>query len=58
MYILHFVRPNVQYFTETKHKLLKVFDPQLSETENCAINNIPRLWDCGKKRYMMYDSYK
>lgn len=34
-------------------KRLKAYDPLLSERENCAINNIPRVWDCGKNRYMI-----
>lgn len=33
------------------HRRLKVFDPSLSERENCDINKIPRLWDCGKMRF-------
>lgn len=32
---------------------LKKFDPSLSETENCKANNILRIWDCGKHRYVL-----
>ena len=32
---------------------LAVFDPNLSEWENCKANNIDRIWDCGKKRYVL-----
>jgi predicted DsbA family dithiol-disulfide isomerase len=35
-----------------KNKLQK-FDPNLSEWENCKANNIDRIWDCGKKRYVL-----
>ncbi|MCK9369637.1 hypothetical protein M0R04_06995 [Candidatus Dojkabacteria bacterium] len=34
-------------------KLLKKFDPLLSETQNCDVNNILRIWDCGKLRYVL-----
>lgn len=34
-------------------KLLKTFDPSKSERENCDANNILRIWDCGKKRYVL-----
>ncbi len=37
-------------------KLLKSFDPTLSETQNCDNNNILRIWDCGKLRYVMNNS--
>lgn len=30
---------------------LDVFDPELSEWENCKANNIDRIWDCGKLRF-------
>lgn len=35
---------------------LENFDTMLSERENCDIHNIPRLWDCGKLRYVMLNS--
>jgi hypothetical protein len=34
-------------------KLLKDFDPELSERENCNNNGILRIWDCGKLRYII-----
>jgi hypothetical protein len=34
-------------------KLLKTFDSHLSEVENCKNNNILRIWDCGKHRYVI-----
>lgn len=34
-------------------KLLKTFDPALSEWENCKANDVLRIWDCGKTRYVM-----
>jgi hypothetical protein len=37
-------------------KLLKYFDPELSERENCDNNGILRIWDCGKLRYIINNS--
>jgi hypothetical protein len=34
-------------------RLLKSFDPELSETQNCDINNVLRIWDCGKMRFVI-----
>ena len=34
-------------------KLLKHFDPALSETQNCDANNVLRIWDCGKIRFIL-----
>lgn len=34
-------------------KLLKHFNPDLSEWENCKANNVWRIWDCGKLRFVM-----
>lgn len=34
-------------------KLLAHFDPALSETVNCNNNGILRIWDCGKRRYVL-----
>lgn len=34
-------------------KLLATFDPRLSEWENCKTNNVLRIWDCGKIRFVM-----
>ena len=34
-------------------KLLKHFDRDLSEKENCDINGILRIWDCGKQRWIL-----
>ena len=34
-------------------KLLTHFDSNLSELENCDNNGILRIWDCGKKRYIL-----
>lgn len=39
-------------------KLLKTFDPKLSETQNCDANNILRIWDCGKLRYVIKNQFK
>lgn len=33
---------------------LKHFDPQLSEKQNCDNNGLLRIWDCGKKRYVLH----
>jgi AraC-like DNA-binding protein len=58
------LQPEYQYIIKntTIHKFnfrrkylptkLKTFDPLLSEWENCKMNNIDRIWDCGKKRYI------
>lgn len=35
-------------------KRLKTFDPQLSESENCRRNNVFKIYDCGKKRYIKH----
>lgn len=34
--------------------LLKTFDENKSEKENCDDNNILRIWDCGKQKFVMY----
>lgn len=39
-------------------KLLKNFDPNLSEKQNCDINNVLRIWDCGKIRYTLTFKHK
>ena len=33
-------------------KLLQHFDPDRSEWENCKANNVLRIWDCGKLRFI------
>lgn len=33
-------------------KRLKVYDPMLSEMENCKANNFHRIYDCGKRRWL------
>ena len=35
-------------------KLLKDFDPNLSERQNCINNGVLRIWDCGKLRYVQH----
>jgi hypothetical protein len=35
-------------------KKLTVYDPKLTEWENCAANNISWIWDCGKLRYTIH----
>lgn len=37
-------------FKEDENLLYK---ENLTETELAALNNIPRIWDCGKTRYVM-----
>lgn len=34
-------------------KKLDIYDDSLSEWQNCKNNNIFRIWDCGKKRYVL-----
>ena len=37
-----------------KHKLMEkldIFDPEKSEYENCLVNGLDRIWDCGNKVY-------
>lgn len=34
-------------------KLLDRFDPSMSERQNCDINGILRIWDCGKRRFVI-----
>jgi hypothetical protein len=37
-----------------KHKLakiIKVFDPNLTEWENMQLNGYDRIWDCGNLKY-------
>lgn len=34
-------------------RLLKTFDPTLSEKVNCNNNGILRIWDCGKQRWVL-----
>jgi len=31
---------------------LSVFNPELSEVENCKLNGVYRIWDCGKIKYI------
>jgi hypothetical protein len=33
--------------------MLTNYDPMLTETENCNNNNILRIWDCGKKKFVL-----
>ena len=40
------------YRRKNLHKLLKIFNPNLSERENCDMNGVLRIWDCGKMRYI------
>lgn len=37
---------------------LKIYDPTLSEWENCRANGLTRLWDCGKMRFIMTNTQK
>lgn len=39
-------------------KRLKYFDPNLSESQNCKNNNIDRIWDCGKIRFVLKNQSK
>lgn len=41
------------YRRKNLDKLLRVFDPLLSEKENCNNNGILRIWDCGKIRFVL-----
>ena len=38
---------------EKLKRILKEYDPNKSEHENCLNNNIFRIYDCGKKRYVL-----
>jgi hypothetical protein len=38
-------------------RLLTDFNPSLSERENCDNNGIYRIWDCGKLRYVIHNSF-
>lgn len=40
------------HYTNIK-SLLKNYDPNLSEQENCKNDGIDRIWDCGKKKYVL-----
>lgn len=47
----------IHKFNFRKSKLNKILDnynPDLSEFENCNNNGILRIWDCGKKKYIMH----
>lgn len=33
--------------------LLSTFDPTLSEAQNCFANNVLKIWDCGKQRFVI-----
>lgn len=37
---------------------LKHYDPNLSETENCIRNGYIKVWDCGKKKWILNNPYK
>jgi hypothetical protein len=41
------------YRRKNLSKLLDVFDPDMSEWENCKANGILRIWDCGKLRFVI-----
>jgi len=41
------------YRRKNLHKLLKNFNPALSERVNCNNNNLLRVWDCGKYRFVI-----
>lgn len=34
---------------------LKQYDPSLSEKQNCDLNGFLRIWDCGKRRFSIYN---
>lgn len=36
-------------------RLLKTFDPLLSERQNCDNNGLLRIWDCGKLKYVLHN---
>ncbi len=38
------------------NNLLEHYDPTLSEKQNCDNNNVLRIWDCGKKRFVINNS--
>lgn len=44
------------YRRKNLHTLLKNFNPELSETQNCNNNNVLRIWDCGKLRFKLINS--
>lgn len=44
-------RHKFNYRRKNLPRLLKDFDPNLSEKQNCNKNNILRIWDCGKWRW-------
>jgi hypothetical protein len=53
--------PQHKFSFRRKYLLNKLshYDSSLSEWENCKANNIDRIWDCGKKRYVLNNfSYK
>ncbi len=35
------------------HKMLNIFNPNISEWENMKLNKYDRIWDCGSKKYIM-----
>lgn len=41
------------YRRKNLKQLLRSFDPKISETQNCNNNNILRIWDCGKLRFII-----
>lgn len=46
-------RHKFNYRRRALPKILKTFDPKLSEKQNCDNNGILRIWDCGKQRWTL-----
>lgn len=44
------------YRRKNLEQRLEHFDSSLSESENCKLNNILRIWDCGKLRFVITNS--
>ena len=47
--------PRIKFQKHKLHKVLEVFDPNLSEVENVYANGYRRIWDCGNMIYVWND---
>ena len=46
------IESRLKYQKHKLSKILKTFDPKLSEWENMQVNGYDRIWDCGNQRFV------
>jgi hypothetical protein len=45
------IRARIQYQAHKLPKVLEIYDPEKTESENCFANGLRRIWDAGNKTY-------